>query len=305
MEDTTQQPNRAYHGPNATVNWSNNASKAGGGEPQNQQYQFRASQSNSGGQNKLRQAIRCSKRRIIQQVLVKLNQAEVSADSEYQMLRDRQLEFQAHVEDLIVQIKSFAANMVAMGHGATTIGDVATKISIPPPASNSRNMSIAETHGTGFDTGFPRAMCKVDSSGRELAGSLLNTVVASLEKKLQALITLKKEMEDRENLKLDFDSAVRKLRNAKEKGRREDVVRRDVKLQAARSALAQATDAIIKKFTFYEGARGTFIYHELQQFRELQTKFFALCVSSFQVHEHHDLRDEDFSSDLSSNQHMY
>jgi hypothetical protein len=92
-------------------------------------------------------------------------------------------------------------------------------------------------------------------------------------------------MEDREKLKLDFDSAVRKLRLAKEKGQPEDVVRRDIKLQAARNALNSATEAIVHKFLYYENARSTLISSELQQFRELQAKFFTFCATSFQVQE--------------------
>lgn len=34
------------------------------------------------------------------------------------------------------------------------------------------------------------------------------------------------------------------------------------------------------------------IYHELRQFRELQTRFFTMCASSFQTHEQVDLRDD-------------
>ncbi|GLD99527.1 hypothetical protein PINS_up008253 [Pythium insidiosum] len=248
---------------------------------------------NSHSSNKLLETIRCSKRRIIQQILVKLKQAEPSDDSEYQALRHRQLELHEQVQSLITQVKSYATTTVALGHGAYLIGDTSRKISQPTTRSMATIDSLCRGHEkTAFDPDFPHGMIKVDTAGRELAGNLLSGVVAKLEKKLDAMITLKKEMEERENLKLDFDSAVRKLRAAKEKGKPEHIVRRDVKLQAARTALASSTEAIVKKLIYYENARSTFIYHELRQFRELQTKFFTLCASTFQMHEHPDLRDD-------------
>jgi hypothetical protein len=53
--------------------------------------------------------------------------------------------------------------------------------------------------------------------------------------------------------------------------------------------LAASTEAIVKKFLYYESARSTFIYHELKLFREQQAKFFALCAASFEVQEHPEL----------------
>lgn len=64
-------------------------------------------------------------------------------------------------------------------------------------------------------------------------------------------------------------------------------------LQAARNKLAAATDAIVKKLMYYESARPVLVYHELRQFRELQTRFFTLCVSSFEVREQLGMRDDD------------
>lgn len=52
------------------------------------------------------------------------------------------------------------------------------------------------------------------------------------------------------------------------------------------------TDAIIKKLVYYESARSVLIYHELKQFRDLQSQFFSLCASSFQVHGQVDLQDD-------------
>jgi len=52
------------------------------------------------------------------------------------------------------------------------------------------------------------------------------------------------------------------------------------------------TDAIVKKFVYYESARSVLIYHELKQFRDLQSQFFSLCASSFQLHEQLDLQDD-------------
>lgn len=275
----------------SAVSWSD--AKAGPAGPESDRYEFKPPPPHHFG--KLREALRSSKRRLIQQVLVKLKQAEPSDDSEYQALRDRQEDLLEQVLMLTTQVKSFATNLVALGHGAGLIGDTTCKISTSTGRSSSANQEFMV-----FDPEFCKSMTRVETAGRELAGTMLSSVVASLEKKLEALITLKKEMEDRENLKLDFDSAVRKLRYMKEKGRPEDVVRRDVKLQAARTALASSTETIVKKFIYYENARSTFIYHELKQFREQQAKFFTLCAASFQVHDHPDLRDDEVTRTISS-----
>lgn len=56
------------------------------------------------------------------------------------------------------------------------------------------------------------------------------------------------------------------------------------------------TEAITKKFLYYESARPVLVYHELRQFRELQTRFFTMCASSFQTHAQMDLRDDDDQS---------
>lgn len=40
------------------------------------------------------------------------------------------------------------------------------------------------------------------------------------------------------------------------------------------------------------------VYHELRQFRELQTRFFTMCASSFQTHTQMDLRDDDQSNNI-------
>ncbi|KAF1328734.1 hypothetical protein FI667_g6658, partial [Globisporangium splendens] len=111
---------------------------------------------------------------------------------------------------------------------------------------------------TAYDAEFPKSMANVESHARSLA-----------------------------------------LRVAKQRGKADAIVRRDVKvrgtailelwhslLQAARDALMSATDALVKKFVYYENARSVFIYHELRQFRELQTQFFRVCTSSFETHEH-------------------
>lgn len=116
------------------------------------------------------------------------------------------------------------------------------------------------------------------------------------------------------------------LRAAKQRGKAEAIVRRDVKvlslsyptehipvvcvnkelsgvlqLQAARNTLAVATEATTKKFLYYESARPVLVYHELRQFRELQTRFFTLCASSFQTHEHMDLHNDDDDDPTSNN----
>lgn len=64
-------------------------------------------------------------------------------------------------------------------------------------------------------------------------------------------------------------------------------------MQAARNTLTLATEAIVKKFEYYESARPVLVYHELRQFRELQSQFFSLCASSFQTREHLGLGDDD------------
>ncbi|RHY33334.1 hypothetical protein DYB32_001716 [Aphanomyces invadans] len=109
---------------------------------------------------------RSTKRRLIQQALTKMGKADCSDDSEYQVLRDRQLELTSNVEHVFVHMKSFVTNLVC-------------------------------AHKPCSDT--PRRLRQ-------------------------------KELEHRENLKLDYDSAVRKLRKARESREAADVLRRDEKV---------------------------------------------------------------------------
>jgi hypothetical protein len=58
--------------------------------------------------------LRCTKRRVIQQVLTKLGKAEISDDQEYQILKERQLEMTENIEKLLTHMKSFVTNLVGM-----------------------------------------------------------------------------------------------------------------------------------------------------------------------------------------------
>lgn len=141
--------------------------------------------------SKLRENLRCSKRRLLQQILVKLNHADVSDDTEYQALRDRQLELLERVTALTTHVKSFATNLVALGHGSSLIGDASAQIAVGwrPHAfsvagaagrlgvggsNNSKHDELARRPSSGFgassfDSDFPKSMLKLESHARELA----------------------------------------------------------------------------------------------------------------------------------------
>lgn len=133
-------------------------------------FHFKTSEQPQQSGNKLRNTIRASKRRIIQQILVKLRQAEVSDDEEYQTLRTRQDDLYNQVAALMSQIKGFASTLIAFAHGASTIGDTALTISTPTSQSMAtRRKSVVHSTGTlVFDTEFPKTMHKLENSAREL-----------------------------------------------------------------------------------------------------------------------------------------
>lgn len=134
---------------------------------------------------KFRQSFRSNKRRLIQQILVKLNHAEPSSDAEYLALRARQLDLHDHLAAVTTHIKSFATNLVALGHGASLIGDASLQIassatrSIPSSRAvcsftkTTTNQSEPHFNGshacTAFDSDFPKSMVKVETHARGLA----------------------------------------------------------------------------------------------------------------------------------------
>ncbi|ETV80065.1 hypothetical protein, variant [Aphanomyces astaci] len=226
--------------------------------------------------------IRSTKRRFIQQALTKMGKAESSDDHEYQVLRERQLELVSNVEQVFVHMKSFVTNLVSLGYACTLLGDDMTMIRTDIPTRNANNSQAYGVKAASGNDEFTKSMAKIDAAARELAGSMLSAnVVVDVQCKLDALYQFKKELDHRENLKLDYDSAVRKLRKARESREAADVLRRDEKLKLAQAKLTQATEVMVAKMNEYELARPTLLQKELVEFRHMQTKFFQLCVMSF------------------------
>ncbi|EQC28628.1 hypothetical protein SDRG_13707 [Saprolegnia diclina VS20] len=227
-------------------------------------------------------SFRTGKRRLIQQVLTKLGQAETSDDHEYQILRDRHLELLNDVETLVVSMKSFAANLIALGHGCNSLGGSVASVRSTVTGDNNRTHSSSSLQ-LGGDTGtFAISMANVDTKARDLANMTLSTAMASsLQKMLVDLHEFKREMDKRENLKLDYDSARRKLQKARGQQQAQDIMRRDAKLKQAAQALDITTRTIMKKMAQYEALRPTLFQVELDAFRQLQMTFFQSCVEAF------------------------
>ncbi|RHZ28494.1 hypothetical protein DYB37_007582 [Aphanomyces astaci] len=236
--------------------------------------------------------IRSTKRRFIQQALTKMGKAESSDDHEYQVLRERQLELVSNVEQVFVHMKSFVTNLVSLGYACTLLGDDMTMIRTDIPTRNANNSQAYGVKAASGNDEFTKSMANIDVAARELAGSMLSAnVVVDVQCKLDALYQFKvckliplplttpsqKELDHRENLKLDYDSAVRKLRKARESREAADVLRRDEKLKLAQAKLTQATEVMVAKMNEYELARPTLLQKELVEFRHMQTKFFQLC----------------------------
>lgn len=136
---------------------------------------------------RLRQSLRSSKRRLIQQILVKLNHAEASDDAEYQAQRERQLALHESILSLTTHVKSFATNLVALGHGSSLIGDASVQIAasmaqsmLPSSNGNSKGtgasltgpLEFGRSRSGGFmafDSDFPKNMLKLETHARGLA----------------------------------------------------------------------------------------------------------------------------------------
>ncbi|CAK4078086.1 unnamed protein product [Aphanomyces euteiches] len=224
--------------------------------------------------------IRSAKRRFIQKALTKIGKAECSDDHEYQQLRDRQLELIDTVEHMLTHMKSFVTTLVSLGYGCTLLGEDMNVIrdnnAVKSPSYGVKPLNDCASNE------FSQSMNRIDNAARELAASMLSTtVVANMQTKLDELHGFKKELEHRERLKLDYDSAVRKLRHAREHREAADVLRRDQKLQAAQAKLAESTALMVAKMKECEGTRGTMLQREVDDFRQMQAQFFQLCVSAF------------------------
>ena len=83
----------------------------------------------------------------------------------------------------MTNIKSFVTNLVALGYGASNIGECANNIagsihSNTSSNANSRTNSFEENQELPFDSQFTKSMKKIDMTARELAGEVLATVTS-------------------------------------------------------------------------------------------------------------------------------
>ena len=69
------------------------------------------------------QQFRDSKRRFVQQVMVKCGKAESSNDVVYQQMKSRHFELYKHVKHTVVHMKNYMNSMVAMGYGCAMLGE--------------------------------------------------------------------------------------------------------------------------------------------------------------------------------------
>ncbi|KAG9412540.1 hypothetical protein AC1031_015450 [Aphanomyces cochlioides] len=127
------------------------------------------------------------------------------------------------------QAASSECTLVALGYGCTLLGEDMNVIR-DNNAVKSPSYGVKPLHDCASNE-FSQSMNRIDNAARELAASMLSTtVVANMQTKLDELHAFKKELEHRERLKLDYDSAVRKLRHAREHREATDVLRRDQKV---------------------------------------------------------------------------
>ncbi|KAF0699789.1 Aste57867_9670 [Aphanomyces stellatus] len=243
--------------------------------------------------------IRSSKRRFIQQTLTKLGKAESTDDHEYQALRQRNIELVTNVENVLTHMKSFVTSLVSLGYGCTLLGDDMIMVRTDKATREATASYGTKTVDANVNE-FSKSMIDIDVAARELASSMLTaTVVVSMQSKLDELHLFKKEMDHRENLKLDYDSAVRKAWSfhssvaliflstvashcaRASRGHRFFLINFVRQLKAAQIRLTEATEVMVVKMKKYEEERPTMLQNEINEFRKLQVAFFQLCVTSF------------------------
>lgn len=142
----------------------------------------------------LAKQFRDSKRRFFQQVMVKCGKTEPTNDAQYQELKRRHQELYKHVKYSMVHVKNYMNNLIAMGYGCGRLGEDSIMLKDPN--------SI---------TAFSDAMQQLEDGAREMADHNMIKLIEMFQLKLDDLRDLKREMEEREKLKLDYDSALRKV----------------------------------------------------------------------------------------------
>ena len=137
---------------------------------------------------------RDSKRRFFQHMMVKCGKTEPTNDAQYKELKRRHQELYRHVKYSTVHVKNYMSNMIAMGYSCGRIGE--------------DSIMFKDQNST---TAFSNAMNRLEEGAREMADQNMIKLIEMFQMKLDDLRDLKREMKEREKLKLDYDSALRKV----------------------------------------------------------------------------------------------
>lgn len=195
---------------------------------------------------------------------MKCGKTEPTNDAQYKELKRRHQELYRHVKYSTVHVKNYMSNMIAMGYSCGRIGE--------------DSIMFKDQNST---TAFSNAMNRLEEGAREMADQNMIKLIEMFQMKLDDLRDLKREMKEREKLKLDYDSALRKLDLVREKGQVADISRREVKLKVADEKLNASTHAIVKHMEYYESIRSNFLDNEMEKFRQTQAQYFSFCATTF------------------------
>ncbi|KAG5182237.1 hypothetical protein JKP88DRAFT_186412, partial [Tribonema minus] len=131
------------------------------------------------------------------------------------------------------------------------------------------------------DQDFITTQLQLDQAMRSMLDDSVGKALDSLDRKLAPFKELDERVKTRNNLKLDYDHYVRKVRELKEKSGADasKIANNEMKLEAARVAVHKATLSVYKAFNYYDAVGGRLVAPEVEAFKAAQRAFYMAALN--------------------------
>ncbi|CAN0150261.1 unnamed protein product [Ascophyllum nodosum] len=132
------------------------------------------------------------------------------------------------------------------------------------------------------DAQFQNTQFQLDEDLRKRLDEAIVHVLESIDQKIAPFVELEKMVVNRNNLKLDYDHYVRKVKDLKDRPQSDPakVSNNEAKLTAARQRLNEATSKLYKGFGYYDAVGGRLVQPEIEMFKKAQQDFFAAASAT-------------------------
>eukprot|EP00612_Vaucheria_litorea_P004177 CAMPEP_0171461908 /NCGR_PEP_ID=MMETSP0945-20130129/6160_1 /TAXON_ID=109269 /ORGANISM="Vaucheria litorea, Strain CCMP2940" /LENGTH=387 /DNA_ID=CAMNT_0011988333 /DNA_START=32 /DNA_END=1192 /DNA_ORIENTATION=- len=159
------------------------------------------------------------------------------------------------------------------------------------------DLSNACNDSDARDDEFVQVQLKLEALMRESLDKKVMEALESLELKLAPFKDLDEKVKIRNDLKLDYDHYVRKVRDLKEKPGMDPakIVNNEQKLEAARIAVHNATLGCYKAFNYYSEIGGRIVSPEIEMFKAAQVAYIEgahSCIEGIKLKDINQLSEE-------------